>query len=134
MYRSRIILTILTTGLMVAVAAPNAQAAASTSRSAISVAQVQSMLDQAAANPTARQVLTAYLAGVGETAGILVSLAKAEPGTTPLSCKRTLVIDDRLVQAALAQPTVNNRDAVETSATPLIVREMLKRADCDVRR
>ncbi|MDX7324768.1 hypothetical protein SJ307_22845, partial [Providencia rettgeri] len=50
-------------------------AAASTAKGQISVTQVMAMLDQASSNPTAGQVLTAYLAGVGETAAIIIDLA-----------------------------------------------------------
>ncbi|MCC8978242.1 hypothetical protein H8A92_05230, partial [Bradyrhizobium sp. 10BB] len=49
-----------------------AHAQPSTSHGQISVAQVRAMLDQAATNPTARQTLTAYLAGTGEAAGWLL--------------------------------------------------------------
>ena len=111
---------------------PTARAASSTSQGKISVTQVQSMLDQAATNATARQVMTAYLAGVGETAGVLMDQAKGKPPATRLSCKRRLALDDALVQAALARPNAVD-NAAETPATPLIVSEMLKRAECEMR-
>lgn len=50
----------------------------STSRGQISVAQVKVMLDQSLTNPIARQVLTAYLSGAGETAGWLVDAATGQ--------------------------------------------------------
>ncbi|HEY8334424.1 MAG TPA: chlorophyllide reductase [Tardiphaga sp.] len=111
---------------------PMARAASSTSQGKISVTQVQSMLDQAAANATARQVMTAYLAGVGETAGVLMDQAKGKSQASRLSCKRRLALDEALVQAALARANAAD-NAAETPATPLIVSELLKRAECDIR-
>jgi hypothetical protein len=108
-----------------------AKAESSTLRGEISIAQVRGMLDQAAVNATARQVMTAYLAGVGETAGVLMDLAKAKALAGRPACKRRLAIDEKLVQAAL-QPATG--DPGETAATPLIVREMLKKADCEIGR
>jgi hypothetical protein len=101
----------------------------STSRGQISVAQVRTMLDQAATNPIARQTLTAYLAGTGETAGWLVDAA-AERGLPPQPCARRLSLDDTTVRQALARSAPNASFPGETAATPLIVRDMLKRAGC----
>jgi len=55
--------------VVVLAAAFPASANQSTQSGAISVAQVTQMLDQASGNRTAQQVLTAYLAGVGEIGG-----------------------------------------------------------------
>lgn len=63
---------------ILALTATLAQAATpSTATGQISVAQVMSMLEQAQGNPTAAQVLQAYLGGVGETAGVLISATDA---------------------------------------------------------
>ena len=104
-----------------------ASAESSTSRGQISVAQVRAMLDQAATNPTARQTLTAYLAGAGETAGWLLDAATGQ-GLPVHSCTRRLSLDDKTARQALesSPPGV----PAETAATPLIVRDMLKRAGC----
>ena len=110
---------------------PKAEAASSTSRGEISITQVQSMLNQAAVNSTARQALTAYLAGVGETAGVLIDLARSHPPAGRLVCKGALALDDNRVRIALERETTRN--PAETPATPLIVRDMLKRAECDIR-
>ncbi|QDW41185.1 chlorophyllide reductase [Bradyrhizobium sp. KBS0727] len=100
----------------------------STSRGQISVAQVRAMLDQAATNPTARQTLTAYLAGAGETAGWLLDVA-ADQGFSQHGCARRLSLDDKAARQALeANPP--KASPAETAATPLIVRDMLKRAGC----
>ena len=106
-----------------------ASAESSTSRGQISVAQVRTMLDQAATNPIARQTLTAYLAGAGETAGWLVDAA-AERGLPPQPCARRLSLDDKTVRQVLERSASNASLPAETAATPLIVRDMLKRAGC----
>ncbi|WP_445490684.1 chlorophyllide reductase [Rhodopseudomonas sp. RCAM05734] len=111
---------------------PTARAASSTSQGKISVTQVQSMLDRAAANATARQVMMAYLAGVGETAGVLMDQAKGRSQASRLNCRRRLAIDEALVQAALARARTADNPG-ETPATPLIVGELLKRAECEIR-
>ncbi|PAY10878.1 chlorophyllide reductase [Bradyrhizobium sp. UFLA03-84] len=100
-----------------------AQAQPSTSRGQISVAQVRAMLDQAATNPTARQTLTAYLAGSGETAGWLLDSARGLP-----PCTRRLTLDAQQARDAIA--TAPATAAAETPATPLIIRDMLRRAGC----
>ena len=81
------------------------------------------MLDQAATNQTARQTLTAYLAGAGETAGWLIDTA-----ASPQSCTRRLSLDDKSARQALESSAPG--PATETAATPLIVHDMLKRAGC----
>ncbi|NEU96610.1 chlorophyllide reductase [Bradyrhizobium uaiense] len=100
-----------------------AHAQPSTSRGQISVAQVRAMLDQAATNPTARQTLTAYLAGTGEAAGWLLDAARSRP-----PCPRQLTLDAEQARDAIASAAATA--ATETPATPLIVRDMLKRAGC----
>ncbi len=99
---------------------------ASTSRGQISVAQARAMLDQAASNPTARQVLTAYLAGIGETAGTMMDAAGQQ------ACQRRLSLDDKIALQALERAAPNANLWAETAATPLILRDMLKRANCRV--
>jgi len=84
------------------------------------------MLDQAATNPIARQTLTAYLAGAGETTGWLIDIA-ARHGSSP-SCTRRLSLDDKTARQALQGSAPDL--ATETAATPLIVDDMLKRAGC----
>lgn len=99
-----------------------AQAAPSTSRGQISVAQVIQMLDKAPADRVAEQVLTAYLAGVGEAAGIAVDIGRA-------SCAKTLNLTADHVRQAV-RTAAGKPDAAEVAATPLIVRDMLERAKC----
>lgn len=104
----------------VLVAAANAQA--STDAGAISVAQLALMLDQASTDQAAQQVLTAYLAVVGETVGAVV-----DAGGAP--CKRPLALTARQVRKAISTAT-EEPQASQTAATPLIVRDMLTRAGC----
>ncbi len=99
----------------------------STPHGQISVAQVKAMLDQAATNPTARQVLTAYLGGAGETAGWLIDAAR-DRGVLREPCKRPLSLDANQARAAIAGGS--SAAPTETPATPLIISDMLKRAGC----
>ncbi|CAN7716291.1 hypothetical protein LJR220_007092 [Bradyrhizobium sp. LjRoot220] len=71
--------------------------------------------------------LTAYRAGAGETAGWLHD-AVAEQGLPLPSCTRRLSLDDKSARQALQASAPG--PAAETAATPLIVRDMLKRAGC----
>lgn len=103
-------------------------AAASTAKGRISVTQVMAMLDQASSNPTASQVLTAYLAGVGETAAVIIDVAAKTDGSPLAVCRTRIILDDKAVRRALeAQPKDRWQ---QTAATPLIVRDMIKRAGC----
>ncbi|MCV0398113.1 MAG: chlorophyllide reductase [Rhizobiaceae bacterium] len=109
-----------------AVSSPAADAAQATSRGEISVAQVTELLDRAPANDDARQVLTIYLTGVGETAGFLLDAADA---SAVAGCRASLSLSPAAVRRALAGSSGGQR-AVETAATPLILRDMLRRAGC----
>ncbi|WP_407528305.1 chlorophyllide reductase [Methylobacterium oryzisoli] len=99
----------------------------STAEGRISVAQVAAMLDEAPRNPTARQVLTAYLAGLGEATGALVQAARPRERTSGL-CRTALGIDDGAARRVLA--AVDRERRAETPATPLLVADMLARAGC----
>lgn len=96
-----------------------ASAEPSTQSGAISVAQVNQMLDQASGNRTAQQVLTAYLAGVGEATGAVIDIGGA-------SCRRPLSLSAEDARHAI----VSAGRAGRATATPLIVRDMLARAGC----
>lgn len=103
-------------------AASSSQAAPSTSRGLISIAQVVEMLEKAPTDQMARQVLTAYLAGVGEAASAVVSMGSA-------TCRTPLEMNAANVDQVL-RSAARSRDAAEAPATPLIVRDMLNRAGC----
>ena len=95
------------------------------------MAQVRELLDQAETNTAARQVLTAYLAGAGETAGILIDTA-VNRGVSLAACKHRLSLDQNAVRRALESAAPNSRVWRETAATPLIVRDMVRRAECNI--
>jgi hypothetical protein len=104
------------------VLSPAADAAPSTGQGQISVAQVQQMLDRAATDRTARQVLTAYLAGVGETAGAMI-------GIGGLSCRTSFALDAEAVRRVIGGAAARG-DQTALAATPLIVSDMVVRAGC----
>lgn len=101
-----------------------ASAASSTSRGEISVAQVVEMLQKASGDRMARQVLTAYLAGVGETVGLVTNISG-------ITCQLAVSLSSANVSAAL-QAAASGQNAAETPATPLIVQDALARADCRI--
>lgn len=107
--------------LVIVAATGTAQAQSDQAGATLSVAQVVQMLDQAPRNPVAHQVLVAYLAGVGEAAGVMIDMAK-----TP--CKQPLSLSAEDVKRVMASVSVGKSAA--TSATPLIVCEMIARARC----
>ncbi|CCD91324.1 exported hypothetical protein [Bradyrhizobium sp. ORS 375] len=119
--RAKLAITVIAFASAVATTFPST-AAPSTSRGLISVAQVLQMLEKAPTDRTAEQVLTAYLAGVGEAAGAVVSTGRA-------TCRTPLNLSAENVGQALSS-AATGRDAAETPATPLIVRDMLDRAGC----
>lgn len=121
---------VATLSLVPALGAPLAFAAPSTSRGQISVAQVMEMLDKAPNETTARQVLTAYLAGVGETAG---ALADDAGEAAPAACKTRLSLSDKTARKAL-EAEADKASWSDTPATPLIVRDMVSRAGCRIGR
>lgn len=110
-------------------AAPAMAAVASTSTGQISVAQVMAMLDKAGTDNTAAQVLTAYLGGLGETAGVLVS-ATSPQGKPYVTCERSMALDAGLVRAVLKKAAPRQGSWGETAATPLIVSALIDRAGC----
>lgn len=103
-------------------AASSSMATPSTSRGPISVAQVMQMLEKAPADRTAQQVLTAYLAGVGEAASVVTSMGSA-------ACQTSLSLNAANVRQAL-KAAAAGQDTAETPATPVIVKDMLNRAGC----
>ncbi len=103
-------------------APPTAQAASSTTRGFVSVIQVMQMLERAPTDRTAQQVLTAYLAGIGETAGVVARVGNS-------ACKASLSLSAADVRQAIAAAAAKE-DSAETAATPLIVGDMLDRAGC----
>lgn len=111
---------------LVAAASPatltaSALATPSTARGHISVAQVMNMIETAPQDRMAQQILTAYLAGVGETASVMAGMGDA-------TCRTALSLSADHVRRALA--VIASRNEAETPATRVIVRDMLDRAGC----
>lgn len=121
-----LIRTLLFLALGLVTSFTSAQGAPSTSRGEISVAQVMEMLDKASKETTARQVLVAYLAAVGETAGTLIKIAGPRA-----SCHGPLNLDGRVAHQAL-KAAARQGNTTEVAATPLIVDDMIKRAGCSL--
>lgn len=106
-----------------------AQAAQSTSDGRVSVAQVMEMVKSVSTKPEALQILTAYLAGVGETAGVLTG-AKDSKGRRYVSCARPLSVDANAALAAMNAAAPDRSKWGEIAATPILVAEITGRAGC----
>jgi hypothetical protein len=106
-----------------------AQAASSTSKGQISVAQVLEMVTRAQSDPAARTTVIAYLAGVGEATGLMVSEAQAR-GATPVHCTNSFNLDENVAVAALSAAAPDQSLWAETAATPIIIADMFRRAGC----
>ncbi|UVK53032.1 chlorophyllide reductase [Mesorhizobium sp. AR02] len=120
-------ITLAAIGFTAALATPfAAHALPSTATGRISVAQVMEMIEKADSSPIARQTLVAYVAGVGETAGVIVDTI----GNGARSCKKSFSLDTGAVRAALEAGAPRQDSWSQTPATPLIVADMVKRAGC----
>jgi hypothetical protein len=117
--------------LMLAAAAtsPALAETPSTPTGSISVAQVMDILDRASSERAALQLLQAYLGGVGEAAGVLVS-ATDQNGSRYASCDRSITLDEALVRDAIARAAPEKSNWTETPATPIIVNAMMQQAGC----
>lgn len=107
-----------------------AAALPSTAKGQISVGQVMEMIEKAGTNPVARQTLVAYVAGVGEAAGVVVETIG---NGDSFACKTAFKLDTGSVRAALQTGAPRQSTWAETPATPLIIADMVKRAGCRIR-
>ncbi|WP_240232200.1 chlorophyllide reductase [Devosia lacusdianchii] len=107
-----------------------AEAAPTTSKGQISVAQVVEMASRAGTDANARMTLIAYLAGVGETTGLMVSEAQ-QRGAKPVRCTNSFNLDENVALAALTVAAPDRERWSETPATPIIVADMFRRAGCE---
>lgn len=106
---------------------PAAQAASSTPDGRISVQQVIEMLERAPTDPVASQLLTAYLAGVGETAASMLEFA----ADTPLGvCEGRMQLSAAAARKAFDAGAGTPSDWQHTAATPVLLDDMLRRANC----
>lgn len=126
MSRTRLSLLAL---LLVAATAPAIAATASSSKGQISVAQVMQMLDRAGSDKHAGQLLSAYLGGVGESAGVLLNATDAK-GKPYVTCSKPMALDAGLVRDVLANGAPNTKSWGETAATPLLVNALVNMAGC----
>lgn len=106
-----------------------ATAASSTPHGQVSVEQVMEAIEAASAKPEAAQLLTAYLAGIGETAGILTA-STDKSGHRFVTCDRPLAIDGASILAALKSAAPDRKTWTATPATPIIVASVIDRAGC----
>lgn len=110
-------------------AAPALAATPSTSTGQISVAQVMDVVSRAGSDGDAAMLLAAYLGGLGETAGVLLSATDAA-GKPYVTCERSMALDAKLVSAVLKKAAPDKASWSETAATPLIVSALVSRAGC----
>lgn len=115
---------------LVALSISPALAAPTTSTGRISVTQVMEMVQRARGDATARNTVVAYLAGVGETAGLMVSEAVAR-GATPLKCTQSFNLSEDVALAALSAGAPDTASWAETPATPIILADLFARAGCN---
>lgn len=102
-----------------------ADALPSTAKGQVSVAQVMEMIAKAESNPVAKQVLVAYVAGVGESAGAILGTMSRKGS---VSCSRSFSLDTDSMRLALG--TSEQASRAQTPATPIIIADMIKRAGC----
>jgi hypothetical protein len=106
-----------------------AVAAPTTSTGRISVSQVMEMAQRARSDAAARDTVIAYLAGIGETAGLVVSEAVAR-GATPLECTASFSLSEETAISALSAGAPDPSSWAETPATPIILADLFARAGC----
>lgn len=120
----------LTFFALLALSATPALAAPTTSTGRISVTQVMEMVQRARSDATARNTIVAYLAGLGETAGLMVSEAVAR-GATPIKCTSSFNLSEDVAVAALSAGAPDTASWAETPATPIILADLFARAGCN---
>lgn len=122
--RTLSVLALLALSVAPAIAAPT------TSTGRISVTQVMEMVQRARNDAAARNTIVAYLAGVGETAGLIVSEAVVR-GATPLKCTNSFNLSEDVALAALSAGAPDTASWAETPATPIILADLFARAGCN---
>jgi hypothetical protein len=130
LFHGRRIAIALVTSVALPVLPHAAAALPSTEKGQISVDQVMQMIAKADTSAVARQVLVAYVAGVGETIGAVV---ETMGGKGPVSCARPFSLDAVSLQATLRKGAPGEDSWSQTPATPIIVADMIKRAGCRIR-
>jgi hypothetical protein len=106
-----------------------AHAAPTTSAGQISISQVMEMVQRSSADTAARNMLIAYLAGVGETTGVLIAEGKAR-GVVAMACGHSFSLSQDTAVAALKAAAPDQATWPQTAATPLILADLIARAGC----
>ncbi len=104
-----------------------AEATPTTPAGEISVAQVVDLIQRSPKDTAARNAAIAYLAGVGETTGLLVAEAERRSSVS-ITCARPLGISSVAAFAVLSR--TDKATWTKTAATPILVEDMLNRAGC----
>lgn len=115
---------------LLALSVAPAMAAPTTSTGRISVTQVMEMVQRARSDAMARNTIIAYLAGVGETAGLMASEAVTR-GAAPLKCMQSFNLSEDVALAALSAGAPDTASWAETPATPIILADLFARAGCN---
>lgn len=114
---------------LVALSIAPAWAAPTTSTGRISVTQVMEIVQRARTDAMARNTVVAYLAGIGETAGLMAAEAVAR-GATPLKCTNSFNLSEDVAVSALSAGAPDTASWAETPATPIILADLFARAGC----
>lgn len=101
----------------------------STAKGQVSVAQVMEMIAKAGSSSVAKQVLVAYVAGVGESAGAILDTMGDD---APVSCRQAFSLDTGSLRIVLENGAPKQQSWAQTPATPLIIADMIKRAGCRI--
>ena len=121
--------SIFAMAIILALSISPAFAAPSTSMGQISVAQVLELLEKSGSDGASRNAVVAYLAGVGETAGLLMADERVQRAGL-IECRTALSLADTNVVAALKAAAPDRAGWEQTAATPIILIDMFARAGC----
>lgn len=130
LFHGRRIAIAFVTSVALPILPQTAAALPSTEKGQISVDQVMEMIAKADSSAVARQVLVAYVAGVGETAGAVVDTMGVKGA---VSCARPFSLDAMSLRTTLKSGAPRQDSWPQTPATPIIVADMIKRAGCRIR-
>lgn len=104
-------------------------AAGPTAKGQVSVAQVMDMVERARMEASARETVTAYFAGIGETAGFLLA-AQGADGRPFVTCSKRIAIDAASMVEALAEAAPDRAQWGQVAATPILVNVIVSLGEC----
>ncbi|WP_404406292.1 hypothetical protein [Pelagibacterium halotolerans] len=105
-----------------------AQSQGRTAQGHISVATVADMISRSPSDSAARQRLSLYLTGIGESAGYLISMS--EDVGVAFECPHSFSLGSDTAWAAIATAVPDSSAWAQTPAAPIILADMLERAGC----